>query len=54
MSKKKNDDLVKVVALKSFPGHKKGDTWMAPQRKLRKRTREVRLGLIKAAPAKSK
>jgi hypothetical protein len=42
-----SDDLVKVVALKDFPGRKKGETWMAPARKLKKRTREIRLGLIK-------
>ena len=45
--KDKKEKMVKVKVLKDFPGHKKGETYMAPERKLRDSAREVRKGYIK-------
>ncbi len=40
------EGLVRVRVLKDFPGHKKGETYLTPERKLRDSAREVRKGLI--------
>jgi len=39
--------MVDAVVLKDFPGHKKGETYKVPERKLRDSAREVKKGLIK-------
>jgi len=44
-----SEKMVKAKALKDFPGHKKGETFTVPERKLRDSAREVKRGLI--APA---
>jgi len=41
------EGMVKVVVLKDFPGHKKGEVYLAPERKVRSSAREIRKGLIK-------
>lgn len=43
----KEEKMVKVRVLKSYPGHKKGDTFMVSERKVRDTAREVKRGLIK-------
>lgn len=40
------EDLVKVKVLQDFPGRKKGETYLAPARKLSPKSREVKKGWI--------
>jgi len=42
-----SEKMVDAVVLKDFPGHKKGETYKVPERKLRDSAREVKKGLIK-------